>query len=184
MKHTRTRNTFSHSLSALALVFGTLTAGTASAVVLKADFNDDGRDDLAIGTPNEDYNPRFGSNRKDVGQVTVLYGDPGGLRVTDRSNWHQDKSGVESSRTEGDHFGQALSFGDFNDDNIADLVVGVPGEDVGGNDGGMVHIFYGTTSGLSSAAALGRETFREGLGLVSDGPGFSETGDNFGATLP
>jgi hypothetical protein len=151
-----------------------------------ADFDDDGRDDLAIGTPYEDHNPRFGRNRRDVGKVTVFYGTPIGITFTNRSDWHQDKSGVESSRTADDLFGAALSIGDFNHDHVADLVVGVPGEAVAANHAGMVHIFYGTTSGLSSHTALGRETFREGVPGVdaSQANGASEFDDRFGSALP
>lgn len=43
--------------------------------------------------------------------------------------------------------------GDFNGDNIADLAIGVPREDLGGFvDAGAVHIIYGTENGLSPSA--------------------------------
>ena len=47
----RKSNTLFHTLSVMALALTTFTAGTASAAVLKADFNNDGYEDLVIGSP-------------------------------------------------------------------------------------------------------------------------------------
>ena len=45
---------------------------------------------------------------------------------------------------EGDHFGSALASGDFNDDHLMDLAVGVPNKTVGGNaNAGAVSVIYG-----------------------------------------
>jgi hypothetical protein len=148
-----------------------------------ADFDGNGIDDLAIGTPHDRHDRLFQTNLYSAGQVTVLYGSHTGLFVGARSDWHQDKSGVESSRGESDHFGQALSVGDFNHDDFADLVVSVPGEDLDDKqDAGMLHIFYGTAQGLSSDPKLGRETFTQGLG--TDGSRASEPYGEFGSVLP
>jgi len=152
------------------------------------DFTGDGIDDLAIGTPHEDQERRFRSDRSATGQVTVLYGSTSGLRVTDRSDWHQDKSGVADRRASSEFFGTALIVGHFNDDRYADLIVGVPGEDMYLTDGsrqrhaGMAHIFYGTAAGLSTSRALGRSVIAEPLRL--NGAGRAETKDGFGGQLP
>jgi len=151
-----------------------------------ADFDGNGIDDLAIGTPFEDQERRFRGRKGSTGRVTVLYGTADrGLTITRRSDWHQDKDGVESGRDSGDLFGHALSFGDFNHDGIADLVVGVPGEDVDNGSpqalAGIVHIFYGTLQGLSSEPALGHEVLHEGISRT--GPGLAGKFDRFGDTL-
>jgi hypothetical protein len=97
------------------------------------------------------------------------------MTVTAASYWHQDQPNVESARGEFDHFGSTLSVGDFNHDHRADLVVGVPFE--GEHNTGIVHIFYGTTAGLSADPALGRQ-------LISEVLGSEEAGDQFGYALP
>jgi hypothetical protein len=140
-----------------------------------ADFNSDGYADLAIGVPFEDQERTLAFDRSATGQVTVLYGSHNGMIVNARSYWHQDQPNVASARGEIDYFGWALSVGDFNRDNRADLAVGVPGEF--DNYAGMVHIFYGTTAGLSADPALGQQFIREA-------PGNQEQGDQFGYALP
>ncbi len=149
-----------------------------------ADFDGNGTDDLAIGVPFENQE-RFLGSKVLTGRVFVLYGNENGLLITSRSDWHQDKDGVQNERDEFDFFGKALSFGDFNHDGIADLVVGVPGEDVdtGTKQGaaGIVQILYGTGAGLSTDPGLGHQVFSEGIGTV--GPA-SRLGDFFGSALP
>ena len=139
-----------------------------------ADFDLDGYDDLAIGSPHEDQERRFRRDRRDTGRVTVLSGSSTGLYVGPRSDWHQDKSGVPSSRREFEHFGDALSVGDFNQDAYADLVVGVPGEY--DDDVGMAHILYGTIDGLSADWRLGTQILNEGSA--------AKPKDWFGSALP
>ncbi|MBL1177276.1 FG-GAP-like repeat-containing protein [Pantanalinema sp. GBBB05] len=117
------------------------------------DFNGDGRDDLAIGAPGE----RFymgGISNVPGGAVNVLYGSGFGLMSYGNQFW--DQNGTEGSQfnLEGgieanDQFGYAVKAGDFNGDGVADLAIGVPGEDTstGGisydSNGGAVAIIYG-----------------------------------------
>jgi FG-GAP repeat len=58
---------FSRTLSAVALALTTFTAGTASAAVLKTDFNNDGYEDLVAGSQREDVN-----RHADAGAVAVF----------------------------------------------------------------------------------------------------------------
>ncbi|MCI0457142.1 MAG: hypothetical protein L0Z62_09200, partial [Gemmataceae bacterium] len=59
---------------------------------------------------------------------------------------------IEGTAEAGDAFGSALAAGDFDDDGIADLAVGVPGEGVNGfADAGAVSILYGSDLGLDAA---------------------------------
>lgn len=62
--------------------------GAALAV---GDFNGDGRDDLAVGVPDEDVGAAG-----NAGAVNVLYGSSsGGLTSTLNQFWHQDSPGIE-----------------------------------------------------------------------------------------
>ena len=113
-------------------------------------FNSDGFEDLAIGVPMEG---------RDSGAVNVIYGSPVGLAAPGNQIWHQDSVGIAEQREQGDNFGFALAAGDFNDDGLEDLAIGVPGEDVGA---GAVNVLYGagpgppqfSSEGIVSAASF------------------------------
>lgn len=56
-----------------------------------------------------------------------------------------DGAGIAGGAEPNDAFGRALAFGDFNDDDYMDVVVGVTGEDTGA---GAINIIYGGENGL------------------------------------
>ena len=120
---------------------------------LRADFNGDGYADLAIGVPQEEV----GGKRK-AGAVNVLYGSATGLTagsgntgVPQNQLWTQDSPGVLGVAEKNDEFGTAVAAGDFNGDGYADLAIGVPFEDVGGQKyAGAVNVLYGSALGLSA----------------------------------
>ena len=146
------------------------------AALAAADFNGDGRDDLAIGIPNEDIG---GVLDGDAGAVAVLYGSTSGVSDTD-DLWSQDSSNVQDETEGGDQFGFALAAADFNGDNRADLAIGVPGEDVGSllnGDAGAVNMLFGKTSGLSSSM---NQFWHQDTSSVS---GVAEGNDQFGFAL-
>ena len=67
---------------------------------------------------------------------------------------------------------------DFNGDGFDDLAVGVPGDDVNGDeDAGSVHVIYGTGSGLAAAGDQIWHRDRKGIN------GTTEPGDSFGSRL-
>ena len=72
--------------------------------------------------------------------------------------------------------------GDFNGDGIADLAVGVPGEDTPGDvtNSGAVIIIYGSENGLSTSATLPSQFWSQDSTGV---PGAPEAQDRFGAAL-
>jgi hypothetical protein len=142
-------------------------------VVATGDFDGDGYDDLAIGVPDEDL-----GTTSDAGAVNILYGSPfGGLSSTDNQIWHQDVSGVLGVGQAFDQLGSSLVAGDFDGDGYDDLAIGVPGEDIGdNNDAGAVHIFYGSSNGLT---ATGDQLFDQDDLIGS----LAEVGDHFGGTL-
>lgn len=119
-------------------------------------FNGDDYDDLAIGVPHEDF--EYGPIIFDGGSVIVIYGSAGGLSPTavlPDQMWHQDSDdGVKIiDQVEGyDYFGYALAAGNFDADPYDDLAIGAYGENSSSlNDIGVVHVLYGTSTGLSAA---------------------------------
>lgn len=135
-----------------------------------ADFNGDGKGDLAIGVPYESVN---GVGL--AGAVNVIYGSGTGLSSSGNQVLTQGLACGETPET-ADYFGAVLTTGDFNNDGYSDLVVGVSFENLGGTDmAGIVHVFYGSSSGLKCANAQLFDQFSLGLGL--------HYGDEFGAAL-
>jgi hypothetical protein len=135
-----------------------------------ADVNGDGYDDLAIGVPFEDL-----GDVVNAGVVHVLHGSDTGLAAPDEY-WHQDSPGVGSLAEEGDLFGCALTFGDFDGDGFADLAVGLPYEDWDLTDTGIVQVLYGTSTGLTTPDQIWRQD-------ISGVNGMEEEGDRFGWAL-
>jgi hypothetical protein len=116
------------------------------AALSSGDFNSDGFAELAIGVPGEDVGAVV-----DAGGVNVLYGSVTRLTANGDQLWHQNVSSIEDLAETGDHFGSALTTGDFNGDGFADLAIGIPEEDVGRVvDAGAVSALYGTQRGLTT----------------------------------
>ena len=102
--------------------------GTAFAV---GDFDGDGHQDLAIGAVAQDT-----PTGADQGVVEVIPGNGAGLDFAGRYTL-MDPEGS------GDAFGAALAAGDFDGNGVDDLAVGVPYEDSGVANNGIVYVLYG-----------------------------------------
>ena len=138
------------------------------AALVCGDFDGNEYNDLAIGDPSF----------YDGGSVTILYGSSAGLTAGGNQLLNQDMSGVLDASEEGDRFGAALAAGDFNGDGYSDLAVGVPGEAISTYLGaGAVHIFYGSSIGITSA---NNQFWTQNSPGIAD---FVEGGDDFGNTL-
>jgi FG-GAP repeat len=122
----------------------------AAGQTIKADFDNDGFADLAIGAPGESVGDIVGA-----GAVHILYGRARGLTTTGDQLFHQNSEGLLETAKAGDDFGAALAAGDFNHDGFADLAIGVPGESLEEGleeivQAGAVYIVYGSASKLTA----------------------------------
>ncbi|MCG5059473.1 MAG: FG-GAP repeat protein [Limnoraphis sp. WC205] len=134
--------------------------GTALAA---GDFDNDGKDDLAVGAPGE----APGAD-PESGYVFIFQGNSSGLQPW--QGLDQQGLGVNES---GDRFGTSLTAGDFDGDSQDDLAVGAPGEAPGADpESGYVFIFQGNSSGL-----------QPWQGLDQQGLGDNEFRDYFGTAL-
>jgi hypothetical protein len=136
------------------------------------DFDGDGFTDLAVGAGTED-----GGAVVDSGAVNVLYGSPRGVTADGGRVFTQNTAGVASSAERGDLFGVALAAADFDGDGLADLAIGVRGEDGAAVDAGAVAVLYGTSAGLTGSASQLFTQNNAGTGNRA------ETGDWFGSAL-
>jgi hypothetical protein len=136
------------------------------------DLNDDGFADLVIGAPGEGV-----GNVLSAGGVAVIYGSAAGLNAGSRPAVliTQDTPGVVGAAEENDRFGSALAAGDFDGHGVADLAIGVPGEN---GLSGIVEVLPGLAgTGVDPLHTVG---YSQNTANV---PGASESGDGFGSAL-
>ena len=148
------------------------------AVVAAGDFDGDGFDDLAIGTPN-DEDPVTGEI---AGTVNILYGSGQGLSARGDDFWHQDSPNVRGRTDDGDLFGGSLATGNFGRGPADDLVIGAWSDivTVGGTDiagAGSVHLLFGSPAGIT---ADGNQFWHQNSPGVNNAV---ETNEYFGRTL-
>ncbi|MGA1866343.1 MAG: Ig-like domain repeat protein [Thermoplasmatota archaeon] len=129
---------FSQKSSFDASFVGQFNASSFGSVMVVADFDQDGNEDLVVGDP-------LGGDPGRTGYAHMFFGKPDGWSGRYFASSSSDiryNDAVESSK-----FGWALATGDLNDDGNPDLVAGAPAAQISGllNDAGRVHIFWGGT---------------------------------------
>ena len=146
--------------------------------VAAGDFDGDGAEDLAIGSPGA------WSGGTIAGAVFVVYGAASGIDPADSQRWTQNSVGVPDSSELYDHFGSTLATGDFDGDGFDDLAIGAKDESVDDpyDNSGAVTILYGSPAGIATTGAGSHpaQWLTQGDTVV---PGESDTGDYFGASL-
>jgi hypothetical protein len=114
------------------------------------DINKDGYRDVVVSAPDATV-----AGHAKAGAVVILYGTAHGIDATRRTVVTQNSTGIPGSAEAGDRFGAAVVVRDLNADGYADLVVGAPGEEVYGDEGGgSVTVVWGTASGPTRAKTV------------------------------
>ena len=129
------------------------TQGTGAAgynsfgfALASGDFNNDGRDDLAMGIPYDD------SLAPNAGAVRVSYGTAVG--IASASGQTLSHSTVGPGAAAYDMFGMELATGDLDGDGYDELLIGVPYDDDTAPNGGSVDVVQGGAWGLFGGETL------------------------------
>ena len=135
--------------------------------VVAGDFNGDGHDDLATGSPGES-----GTGASQTGNVIISFGSTHGItHLGAQLHYTSDfGSSIESNQ----RFGASLASSDLNQDGYDDLIVGSPHQMIGSSpNAGRVYIYAGAAGGLTPWLTFEQE----------DLGGFSAPNDLFGWSL-
>lgn len=119
-------------------------------VLAVGNFNGDAYDDLAVGIPYEDV-----GSTENAGLVTIIYGSSSGLTEVGSLTFSQSELTDGGLEEIDNYFGWSLAAGDFNGDDIDDLIIGVPYETVNDEiNAGQIHHIRGTSDGLYTLSAF------------------------------
>ena len=138
-----------------------------------SDFNGDGYDDAAVGDPYATVNGKL-----EAGSVTVLFGNADG-RIGNGARQVITQTDLGDTPEAGDHFGFDVVLASADIDNgCADLLVGVPGEDLSaGADTGLAYLISDLPNREGTPAM-------EAVALTQDDSGgTAEAGDEFGYSV-
>jgi hypothetical protein len=139
-------------------------------------FNNDARDDLAIGVAGENIGTLV-----DAGAVNILFGAATRMSSTGDQVFSQNSTGVSDDAEANDFFGRSLAAGDFGGTAQDDLAIGVPGEDLAApvrTDAGAVNVIPGGAAGLVAASEV--LVTQDAILSTAD---TSEASDGFGSSL-
>ncbi|MGW0632301.1 FG-GAP repeat protein [Streptomyces sp. NPDC002758] len=151
----RSRISATAAATVLLTIGATITATSSPATaaptaVAHDDFNGDGYPDLVVSAPGGTV-----SAMKGAGYVAVLYGSASGISASRRATFSLSTPGIQGLAQTNDHFGKVTASGDLDGDGYADLVVGMPGKDIGSAaDAGAATVLFGSRTGLHGADSL------------------------------
>ncbi|CAL9668292.1 hypothetical protein SUDANB105_07358 [Streptomyces sp. enrichment culture] len=145
-----------------------IAADTVSAESIGlGDTDGDGRQDVVFGRPGA----------AGGGLVGVVRGTAEGFAPR-AAFIGQNTSGVPGTGENGDRFGTDVRVGDVTGDGYADVVTGVPGEDLAGRvDAGGFAVLPGSAAGITGRGAVAVSQNTAGV------PGTAENGDAFGSAV-
>ena len=154
---TRTNFRRAHALYRGQVLPGTPAPGELLGAALAAgDIDGDGCDDLAIGVPEA-----TAAGRANAGSVVVVLGHEDGLDESE-SVTELTWGSLPGGPRKGDRAGSAVAIGDIDCDGRGDVVIGVPGRDIGGRtNAGALAVAAGTDSGPDQPDRVIRQ--RKGL---------------------
>jgi hypothetical protein len=138
------------------------------------DVDGDGLDDVIVGGPSE------GVGGVAAGTVwrLELSASANAMTVVGSQAFSQDSPGVSDVAEQYDGFARAIAVDDFDGDGFDDVVVGIPGEDVGAiADAGAIQLLRGGAGGLTTS---GQRFLHQDSTDVNGG---AEAGDRFGTVL-
>ncbi|WP_127716052.1 FG-GAP-like repeat-containing protein [Halobacteriovorax sp. HLS] len=128
------------------------------------DFNNDGKNDLAVGAPNGDYSVLGSVGQTDTGGVFIYNS------IQDGTDFSVADKMISANTNTNNLFGNALFAFDINRDGYSDLLVGAPTEDRVGANTGSIYIYYGSANGLNSSPSQildhPTNTVNEGFGTT------------------
>ncbi|MFE6166131.1 integrin-like protein [Streptomyces sp. NPDC056486] len=153
MPHSRRILTYAVAVAAAATAGFVFPSGATAAAPLTAlsDFNGDGYADLAVGVPDGTV-----AGQAKAGYVNVVWGGLKGVGAHGSIRVTQATAEVPGAPEAGDRFGASVTLTDLNGDGIAELLAGVPGEDVTdrGTDAGMVIAVGGSKDGPGPGSSV------------------------------
>jgi Ca2+-binding RTX toxin-like protein len=132
-------------------ITGARQADQAGASVSSAgDVNGDGFDDLLIGAPDHGSYPP-------PGEAYVVFGHAGAFSDMHLAELMPAQGFVLKGGVAGNYAGMSLSSaGDVNADGFADLLIGAPGADDGGDHAGTAYLIFGHAGGFGKIDGSGR----------------------------
>ncbi len=145
--------------------------------IASGDINGDGIADIVVGQPYTAESAAYSG-----GQVTAFYGSLNGLTTTGATTIHQDSTDIPGSAEAGDAMGASVSVGDYNLDGYADVLTGLPNEDITRADvaranAGAILLLRGGSTGLTGTGSLSINQD------TTDISGDTEAGDRFGSAV-
>jgi len=120
--------------------YGDLVGASVSAA---GDINGDGFADFVIGAIGVD------TGGQDAGAAYVIFGKGSGFGTIDLSNLSPSGGFVIQGDAAFDNAGFSVSHaGDVNNDGFDDIIIGGPGNDVGGSESGTAYVIFGKANGF------------------------------------